>query len=159
MSSKSIAAQSGKYQVMLPLSPDERAALKESIRLYGVDVAVVKDEEGNILDGYHRAELWQELKGEGVKLPPYPVDIRAGLSHTEKLALARRLNDARRHMTPEQLEERRKKRIERVVSLRQKGKSLRVIAGTEGVSLAQVRRDLEEAGVPGGTPERSRPGA
>jgi hypothetical protein len=47
-----------KYQVMPELSAEERAALKEAIRRdNGIMVPVVQDEDGNILDGYHRVEL------------------------------------------------------------------------------------------------------
>jgi hypothetical protein len=87
---------------MPPLSSEERAALKESIRRDGVLVPVEEDEHGDILDGYHRVELWTELRVEGVKVPDYPRIIRRGLSEAEKRAHARALNLSRRHLSREQ---------------------------------------------------------
>jgi hypothetical protein len=87
---------------MPPLSADERAALKEAVRKDGVLIAVEKDEHGNILDGYHRDEIWRELRAEGVRLPDYPVVIRPGLTEAEKRAHARALNLTRRHLNREQ---------------------------------------------------------
>jgi ParB-like chromosome segregation protein Spo0J len=90
------------YQVMPPLSAEDRDALKESIRANGVLVPVEEDEHANILDGYHRVELWHELRAEGVRLPDYPRIIRPGLTDAEKRAHARALNLSRRHLTREQ---------------------------------------------------------
>ena len=90
------------YQVMPPLSADERAALKEAIRKDGVLVPVEEDEHGNILDGFNRVEIWNELRAEGVKLPDYPRIIRPGLTESEKRAHARALNLTRRHLSREQ---------------------------------------------------------
>jgi hypothetical protein len=91
------------YQVMPPLSAEQRAALKEAIRAAnGIQVPVEEDEHGNILDGHHRVELWHELRAEGVRLPDYPRIIRPGLTEAEKRAHARSLNLARRQLTREQ---------------------------------------------------------
>jgi ParB-like chromosome segregation protein Spo0J len=87
---------------MPPLSAEDRAALKDSIRANGVLVPVEEDEQGNVLDGHHRVELWHELRAEGGKLPDYPRIIRPGLTDAEKRAHARALNLARRHLTREQ---------------------------------------------------------
>ncbi len=84
------------YQVMPPLSPDERDALKADIALRGVMVPVEYDEQGNILDGHHRIELCQELG-----ITHWPRLVRYGLSEHEKRRHARRLNLDRRHLTTE----------------------------------------------------------
>jgi site-specific DNA-methyltransferase (adenine-specific) len=90
------------YQVMPPLSAEERATLKASIREHGVLVPVEEDAHGNVIDGHHRVELWHELRSEGVKVPDYPRVIRVNLTEAEKLAHARRLNLERRHLSREQ---------------------------------------------------------
>lgn len=85
------------YQVMPPLSPEERAELKADISARGVLVPVEYDEAGRILDGHHRVELCGELG-----LTSWPRLIRYGMSEDEKRRHARRLNVARRHLTAEQ---------------------------------------------------------
>ncbi len=42
---------------MPPLSKEEYEALKASIKFEGVINPIVKDEEGNILDGHHRYDV------------------------------------------------------------------------------------------------------
>lgn len=84
------------YQVMPPLSADEREALKADIALRGVMVPVEYDEHSNVLDGHHRIELCGELG-----ITQWPRLVRYGLSETEKRRHARRLNLDRRHLTTE----------------------------------------------------------
>jgi hypothetical protein len=87
---------------MPPLTPDERAALKEDIRANAVIMPVLEDEAGNVIDGFNRVEIWHELRAEGVKVPDYPRIIRPGLTDAEKRTLGRTLNVARRQLTSEQ---------------------------------------------------------
>jgi ParB-like chromosome segregation protein Spo0J len=56
---------------------------------------------------------------------------------------ARIYNDHRRQDTPEEVNLRKKERVERVIQKRKDGKSIRTIAGEEKVSVATVQRDLE----------------
>jgi ParB-like chromosome segregation protein Spo0J len=49
-----------------PLSTEEYAALRESIRQYGVRVPSVVDQGGEIIDGWHRQRACDEL---GVRRP------------------------------------------------------------------------------------------
>jgi ParB-like chromosome segregation protein Spo0J len=90
------------YQLMPPLSEEERQALKEDIRRNGVLVPVEKDEHGNVLDSHHRVALWEELRAEGVAPPDYPVITRPGLTEEQKRAHVRSVNLNRRHLTREQ---------------------------------------------------------
>jgi transposase-like protein len=84
------------YQVMPPLSPEEYAALKADIAARGVQVPVEYDDEGNILDGFHRVQICQEL---GLACPQV---MRSGLSDAEKRAHAWKLNLTRRHLSKAQ---------------------------------------------------------
>lgn len=81
-----------KYQILPPLNPEEYAALKDNIALHGVKVAIVRDEEGSILDGFARAQIAREL---GCKCPE---TIESGMSEADKRALVRALNLSRRQL-------------------------------------------------------------
>jgi len=88
---------SAPYQLMPPLSHIEMAELRASIERHGVQVPVIVDEHGAILDGHHRQKLAAEL---GVDCPRV---VREGLTDEQKRTLARTLNTARRHLTREQM--------------------------------------------------------
>lgn len=91
-------SQNAPYQLLPPLSDDERAQLKDDIRRRGVAVPVEMDEDGNILDGHHRVELWGELRDEGVDVPQYDMVIRRGMSEDDKKDYVLALNLKRRHL-------------------------------------------------------------
>src|SRR5690606_37067509 len=80
-----------------PLTDEEYEALKADIAEHGVQVPVEYDEEGNILDGYHRVRACLELG-----ITDWPKVVRRGLTEEQKRAHARRLNLNRRHLTREQ---------------------------------------------------------
>lgn len=128
-----------KYQVMPALTPEEYAELKADIQERGVMVPIEFDEQGNVLDGYHRLQICQEL---GIK--DYPKVIRAGMTEAEKFTHARKLNIARRHLTTSQKQE--------IIQAELKAtpeKSDRQIAKDLGVShptVAKQRKKLEENG-------------
>ena len=82
------------YQVMPELTPEEYEELKADIAERGVMIPIEYDELGNVLDGYHRLKICEEL---GIK--DFPRVIRAGMTEAEKLTHARKLNIARRHLT------------------------------------------------------------
>ncbi len=87
------------YQFMPSLSDSAYGALRESIAENGVQVPVVVDENGEIIDGHHRARAAGELE------IAYPVDRREGLTETQKRDLAFSLNTNRRELTREQKRE------------------------------------------------------
>jgi ParB-like chromosome segregation protein Spo0J len=87
-----------RYQVLPPLSDDEYAALKDDIRQNGVQIPVVEDEEGSLIDGVHRVRACEELRTEGVDVPAYPRVVLRGLTEAQKRSRARRLNLNRRHL-------------------------------------------------------------
>ena len=50
-----------KYRLLQPLDAETYAGLKANIAVNGVQVPVVKDEKGYILDGFARAKIAKEL--------------------------------------------------------------------------------------------------
>jgi ParB-like chromosome segregation protein Spo0J len=126
------------YQLFPLLDSATEAALKASIERWGVIVPVVKDQDGVILDGHHRARLADELGLD------YPITRMVLEDEADRTAVVRTLNVDRRHLDPTQ-------RAEIAASLRADGHSLRAIAGAVGVSQEQVRQDL--SGVNHLTPE------
>jgi len=132
------------YQLLPELSEEEYGALKGDIAANGVLLPIVVDaESGAVIDGHHRLRAWTELRGEGVKLADYPREVRRFSSDEERVGFVLAANLFRRHLT-------RAQRAEVVARLREQGWSLRRVAGSLGIGLATVHRDL--AGVPDGTP-------
>lgn len=86
-----------KYQVMPPLSDKEYKSLKEDIKKDGVLVPIIYDENGDIIDGYHRIQICEELGIED-----WPSITKTDLNETDKRSLARKLNSARRQLSQEQ---------------------------------------------------------
>ena len=81
-----------KYRLLPPLDAETYAGLKANIAVNGVQVPIVKDEKGYILDGFARAKIAREL---GYECPS--VTVR-GLTEQEKRSQVRALNLARRHL-------------------------------------------------------------
>jgi ParB-like chromosome segregation protein Spo0J len=82
-----------RYQVMPDLSPEEYETLKADIAAHGVLMPIEVDGEGNIIDGFHRKKICDEL---GIECPEQK---RAGLNDAEKLERAFQVNVARRHLS------------------------------------------------------------
>ena len=132
------------FQLLPDLSAEEYEALRSDIATNGVLLPVVIDaESGAVIDGHHRLRAWGELRAEGVKLADYPREVRRFSSDEERVGFVLAANLFRRHLS-------RSERAEVVARLREQGWSLRRLAGTMGVGLSTVHRDL--AGVPDGTP-------
>ena len=81
-----------KYRLLPPLDAETYAGLKANIAINGVQVPIVRDEKGYILDGFARAKIAKEL---GYECPSVTVK---GLSEQEKRSQVRALNLARRHL-------------------------------------------------------------
>ena len=135
------------YQVMPSLTPVEFEGLKADIAQHGVLVPVEMDETGNILDGHHRVQAWQELRDEGVTLPDYPRMVRSGMTEEAKRNHARRLNVMRRQLSREQ-------RDEVMRAMRADGMSQRQIAQAVGVSQKTVSNALTCSGDENSSPEQ-----
>jgi ParB-like chromosome segregation protein Spo0J len=119
------------YQVMPALDADQRHALLQSIRANGVLEPVVVDEDGNILDGHHRAEIAEELCVE------YPSRVLSGLDEAGKLRYAITTNAVRRQLAPAQVSS-------MIAHLRIKGMSIRGIADMTGVPKSTVARQVDQ---------------
>jgi hypothetical protein len=88
---------------LLPLLRDEeRLALVADIRVRGIIVPIVVDEDGNVIDGFHRLSIAQALS---LPLAEVPFRVVKGLSLAEKQALAEALNTHRRHLSQAQKRE------------------------------------------------------
>ena len=81
-----------KYRLLPPLDAETYSWLKANIAINGVQVPIVRDEEGHILDGFARSQIAREL---GYECPSVTVK---GLSEQEKRSQVRALNLARRHL-------------------------------------------------------------
>ena len=62
-------SDAGKYQVFPSHAKAEFEKLKRSDREGRCLRPVVVDQRGNIIDGHHRVQAWDELRAEGVKVP------------------------------------------------------------------------------------------
>lgn len=124
-------------QLFAPLPAATEAALRESIRRFGVLVPVVKDQQGRILDGHHRSRIADQ---EGVQFDVMTLDIE---DEEQARDIAFTLNADRRQLDSDQ-------RKEVVAALRRAGHSFRAIADAIGASKSQVERDASEI-VPDGT--------
>lgn len=125
------------YQLMPPLSPEEYQELTEDIRVNGIQVPVIVDEDGVAIDGHHRQRIAEQL---GVRCPTV---VKSGLTDAEKRTMALNLNLHRRHLTREQ-----KRQIVEASLKADPQLSDREHARRTGVSdhtAAKVRADLEES--------------
>lgn len=132
-----------------PMMPAyELGRMEQGMRQYGFDARFpIVRFKGKILDGRNR---FRASQAAGVK--PMFVDFSG--TEEEAKQFVQRANEERRHLATEWLHLRRQERIHRVAEARSGGESLRTIAESEGISVAQVSRDLEEVStVPGGTVE------
>lgn len=114
---------------MPDLDAEIDAALRDSIERFGVLVPIVVDQHGAVIDGHNRLRFAEEL---GISAPSITREVA---SEAEALELAATLNMDRRHMDPTT-------RATIAASLRERGHSLRAIAGALGVDHKTVFRDL-----------------
>ena len=121
---------------LLPdLTTWEYGALKESIRRWKVILPVVKDENGDILDGYQRVRACDELG-----IADYPVLTLAGLSEDEKRDHAFVLNLVRRRLNQQQIRDLIAAELRRTPDLSDNW--LAPILGTTDKTVSAVRREL-----------------
>ncbi len=118
--------------------------LTNSMRAIGYDARfpIVKF-GGQILDGRNR---WKAA--ELAHVNPTFIDFAGSDEEAHQFVIT--ANEERRHLTPQWLEQHRRERIDRIAEARKGGKSIRVIAEEEGVSVGTVQRDIQAATVSGG---------
>lgn len=126
------------FQFLPPLLPSEYQALTESIRTHGVQVPVLVDESGAIIDGHHRDQIAAEL---GIRCPR---EVRSGLTDTEKRSLAITLNRDRRHLTQEQKRALASESVKADPQLSDREHARRV--GVSHVTVAKLREGLTQSG-------------
>lgn len=129
-----------------PLADEEYQDLKDDIARHGVRIPIVVDEDGVVLDGFHRQKAAREL---GVECPRI---VREGLSDAEKRALSMALNLHRRHLSREA-----RRRLLEAELRSDPERSDRELARTAGVdhkTVAAARQELEEGGEIPHVPER-----
>lgn len=124
------------YQVMPELTAEEYEELKADIAERGVMIPIEYDEEGNVLDGYHRLKICEEL---GIK--DFPRVIRAGMTEGEKLTHARKLNIARRHLTSGQKRELIREQLK--ATPEQSDRQIAQALGVSDKTVGSQRKELE----------------
>ncbi|MFD2772824.1 ParB/RepB/Spo0J family partition protein, partial [Leucobacter albus] len=125
-----------KYQTMPPLSPEQYAQLEQSILADGVQVPIIVDESGVIIDGHHRKAIADH---HGLHCPR---EVRSMLTEDQKIELSVQLNIARRQLSKEEI-------VAQIARLRESGKSIRRISELTSVPKSTVSdavRELSETG-------------
>lgn len=125
------------FQVMPRLTADEYIELEQSIRDDGVLVPIIVSEDGQIVDGHHRAEI---ARVHGLECPRV---VKHG-TETELRTFAYSLNLHRRHLSREQKRELigESLRSDPQLSNREHGKRV----GAHKNTVDDVRDDLESTG-------------
>lgn len=135
-----------KYQLLPPLTKEERDGLMADVKARGVLVPVEKDEDGEILDGHNRAAIADEL---GID---YPVITRRFASEQEKREHVLKINLVRRHLDPLRWGQVFAKLLtEKGVQTGQGARNDVTANGTDGSTSATVAEVAAEVG----TPERT----
>jgi hypothetical protein len=126
------------------LSEEEYLALKASIAVRGVEIPLVVDGEGEVIDGHHRRRAVAELRAEGHEIGAPPEIVREDLeTEAEKRDEAWRLNMQRRHLNRAQ------KRDVIAAKLRESpewaNNRIASLLGVDGATVNSVRVELEAA--------------
>lgn len=121
---------------MSNLSPEEYAALKADIQEHGVQIPVIYDEQGHILDGHHRVAICRELG-----ISDFPKTTVSSLSADEKQAYARKINMIRRHLSREQKRKIIGHQLPQTPEI--SDRKLGAMLGVDGKTVGTVRKELE----------------
>jgi ParB-like chromosome segregation protein Spo0J len=141
----SFVSVNGAYQVMPALSSEEYAALKADIAANGIRVPVMLDQEGDIIDGHHRAAIATELG-----IADYPWQVTFYGSEDERRRDAVKLNVARRHLTRQQKRGLITEEIRR--SPDRSDREIGRLLACDHKTVGAVRRELTGGGIPQSEP-------
>lgn len=128
-----------RWQVMPPLSPQDQRRLRESIETWGVLEPVIRDDEGQVIDGHHRLLVAAEL---GRECPSRERTEAERAMDPWDLAVILNLN--RRHLTIDE-----KREVVREWLRRHPQQSDREVARqteTSHPTVARIREELEREG-------------
>ncbi|MDQ3455544.1 MAG: ParB N-terminal domain-containing protein, partial [Actinomycetota bacterium] len=126
------------FQLMPPLSAAEYAERRADIEAHGVQVPIIVDEHGRVIDGHHRQQIAQAL---GL---PCPWTTVTSYTDTELRDMSLRLNLHRRHLTSEQKRAALAASIMADPGLSDRQHAARV--GASPTTAGDVRRDMQNAG-------------
>jgi N6-adenosine-specific RNA methylase IME4 len=123
-----------------PLDESELAALHDDIAArQAVIVPIVIDEARNVIDGANRLRI-----AAGLGIREVPVEVRLGLSASEKEQLAEDLNLHRRHLTREQMRLFIERRLARAPQ--QSDRTIASDLGVDHKTVGALRKDAERRG-------------
>lgn len=125
-----------KFQTMPPLSPEEYQHLEASCLEHGIQVPILVDAAGAVIDGHHRQKIAQE---HGLYLP---TETRDTLTDAEKTTLSISLNIDRRQLSRDQRREIIAASLRADPNLSDRGHAART--GSTHPTVALVRRELEQ---------------
>lgn len=132
-----------------PLSPWEHEILKQSIEENGILIAIVKDQDGNIIDGHHRMAIINELG-----LETYPEEVLEVEDDQDRERFGIILNTIRRQLSPDQTHEFYMSARKVVIEAREGGATQREAAVRAGIGQGTVARWEDTTNIPennGGT--------
>jgi hypothetical protein len=124
------------YQFLPDLFPDEYESLKESIAKRGVDVHIFVDQDGEVVDGFHRDRACSEL---GIYCPRKVCQFE---NEAQKFELALRLNCRRRQLNRSQKRDLISAYMKRDPQIADNHLAA-LIGGISKNTVADIRRNLE----------------
>jgi len=147
----------GRFQLFPRLTAEEYAALRADIQARGILIPIEVDQDGEVLDGFHRLEIAREL---GIEPPTVQ---RAFASEDERLAHVIALNLKRRHLDPvswgEFFQRYCEARIANLPDNLTENLAIPTLAAELGVQERTARRRLEAARLPEPLREKIRAGS
>lgn len=130
------------YRILPPHTQQELDALDGAIGDDGLQDPIIIDTEGNIIDGYARRDICEERGIDWLA----GADVRVGLSHEQKLAMAIRLNLARRSTAPTSKQRREYATALLLANAESSDSSIAAVIGLSRQSVQRLRSQLAKTG-------------